>query len=263
MSVIVGYTNRGHARLAANWLASLKRLGIDDRARLYCVNNDAFEVMREFCDRLSARCHLEVFSPKDWGAFSDVPANAVNWGTREFTRIMLSRLALLTMLCKQKPFIPFLHTDVDCAFVRDPFDYLDKFCIEYDLYIQSNRTDFMYPSAKCSEFCNGIQYYRTGHADLLYRASLWLARKLLDTEMEKPGSKYVDDENAMNQLMYEMGYNPGALPIDKFPTGRNPWNLNPIMVHANWVVGVGAKERRLREGGHWYVDDEMLKDLGM
>ena len=263
MTIIVGHTNRGHVRLAANWIASLAKLGIDNHARLYCVNDDTFEIMGAFCDRLSSRCHLEIFIPSDWGAFSGVPSNTVNWGTKEFARMMLGRLDLLTMLSKQQPFVPFLHADIDCAFVRDPFEYLDKTCVDHDLYIQSNRNDFKHPSTGNCEFCCGIQYYRAEKEKLLYAASLWLARKLLEMEKAKPGSKYVDDESAMNQSMYEMKYVPGVLPIDLFPTGRNSWSLSPIVVHANWVVGIGAKERRLRESGHWYVDDEMLKEVGI
>jgi hypothetical protein len=262
MTIIVGYTNRGHARLAANWIASLVKLGIDERVRLYCANDAAFEVMRAFCDRLSARCHVEVFIPVDWGAFSGVATNTVNWGTNEFARMMLGRLDLFMALCKQESFVPFFHVDIDCAFVRDPFEYLDKICVDHDLYIQSNRNDFEYPSTRDCEFCCGIQYYRAEKTKLLYSASLWLARKLLGMEQAKPDSKYVDDESAMNQTMYEMKYNPGVLPIDLFPTGRNSWSLDPIVVHANWAVGIGTKEHRLREGGHWYVD-EMLKELGI
>ena len=126
----------------------------------------------------------------------------------------------------------------------------------------SNRDDFEYPSTEHWEFCCGIQYHRVEKEKLLYASSLWLARKLLGMEQAKPGSKYVDDESAMNQMMYEMKYSPGVLPIDLFPTGRNSWSLDPIVVHANWAVGIGTKEHRLREGGHWYVD-EMLKELGI
>jgi hypothetical protein len=261
MPIVVGYTNRGHARLAANWIASLNRLGIDERATLYCVNDGAFEVMRAFCDRVGSNCGVEMFTPKEWGNFSQVAVGSVNWGTREFTRMMLARLDLFSMLCKQEPFVPFLHTDIDCAFVRDPFDYLNRVCDKQDLYIQSNRLDFIRPSTQKCEFCCGIQYYRAQKVDLLYRAILWLSRKLLDLEKGSKGSKYFDDEHAMNQSMYEMGYNPGVLPIDLFPTGRNSWDRNPIVVHANWVIGIDLKERKLRNARYWYVDDEMLDSL--
>jgi hypothetical protein len=34
------------------------------------------------------------------------------------------------------------------------------------------------------------------------------------------------------------------------------YDITPFMVHANWNKGAESKLKFLRDGGHWYLDDE-------
>jgi hypothetical protein len=247
---ILGYTNSGQIPLAANWISSLARLELLERVTLYCTSRTAVYQLQALCNMQGWAVRLELFDVSHYmGGAIDI-ANATNWSTPEFARLVVGRLHLLFGLCQQIAFEPFLMADLDCAFVQDPEPFLQS-CGGSAPWIQSNRDDFERPSLEHKEFCNGIVYYPTPQPEVFRRAIDWLVQRWPSITT----AAYVDDEDARNAVMHELGIEPGVLPIDKFPTGRLPWDRDPIIVHANWVIGMDAKIDKLRAGGHWYLKD--------
>jgi len=248
---IIGYTNTGQIQLSANWLASLARLGNLERVTLYCTTADAHFILNKLCSARGWPVNVRYFTVSQFmGGAVDI-AKQTDWGTPEFARLVVGRLQLMLELCQEIPFRPFLQADMDCAFVRDPEPLLEQ-CLGPDPWIQSNRNDSERPRLEHKEFCNGVTYYPSPQPEVFRRAIAWLVQRWPTIEANETG-KYVDDEDALNAVMCELGIEPGALPIEQFPTGRNPWDRNPIIVHANWVIGLQAKIGKLRTGGHRYL----------
>lgn len=258
---IIAYVNTGHARLAANWAMALKRLSIDDQATIYCTSLECYELMKRFGEKTELRSSIELFDKHVCEIPVSIPTNSVDWGTKDFTRLMRDRLGLFLDLSAKNPFVPFVYSDVDCVFVRDPIQYLLYSTVYDEIYIQSNRNDGSEAKAACCEFCCGVIYCRKPQMALFRDATNWMDSNFSSLTSYGEGN-YADDEKAINVAIAKMGLSCGSLPIDLFPTGRCPWDKNPILVHANWNIGVKKKERILRDAGHWYVSDSLLGKLG-
>jgi hypothetical protein len=240
---IIGYTNHGQLPLAKNWLASMDRLGILDRATLYCVGSRACDELADFAVRHRLNFSLQLFKP----SIQQVDEQA-DWGQPAFVRVVLGRLELLIDLCGVEPFRPFVQVDMDCAFVTNPLPYLESLD-NSDMWVQSNRQDLARPEEY--EFCNGIAYYRTPQLAMLQRALHWLTEKL----PEIGRGQYADDERAINVSCHCCHVRRSALAITSFPTGQVSWSVSPRIVHANWVIGLVPKIEKLRAAGYWYLDE--------
>ena len=62
------------------------------------------------------------------------------------------------------------------------------------------------------------------------------------------------DQIYLNQIKNELDYK--VLPLNLFPNGRffknNHLNINPYMIHFNWVIGHEKKDF-MKKYNHWYI----------
>ena len=259
MIPIVSYVNSGHILLGVNWLLSLHKLSLDSGAILYCIDRLAYETMCAFQKFINSDCQIRSFFQLEVGNQETPNSNEIltrtaDWGTKNFCLVMLKKLAIQEELWYEMG--SFIYVDIDCSFSNNVGSYFDSNCTQSDVYLQSNRNDYLRPSAKNSEFCAGIIYYRKPRIDIIQRTITWLSERI--SNIQYPlfnGGKFLDDELAINKVCHELGYEPGHLPIELFPTGRYPWNKKSIIVHANWCIGVENKIKKLKAEGHFHVED--------
>jgi len=240
---IVGYCTRGYVTLVVNWLASLDRLGIGQHATVYCTTPETTHRLWTLCERYHWRTCLQHFPISRGPALYE----QADWGTPQFSQLVIGRLELLKALCEREPFRPFIQVDLDCAFVRDPLPYLRQL-MPVDIRVQSNLVGPGIPSDR--EYCNGIAYYQVPCPGVPQ-----LATELL---LDHSGPGYLDDEGALNEACRALAICRAPLAIDLFPTGRVSWQTDPMIVHANWCVGIPAKIAMLRRNGFWFAPEVEL-----
>ena len=275
---IVGLTTRGTARLACNWLASIQRTGQDDRTRLFCLDPAAVEVCSQFV--IETDCAAEVI-PLSSG--NELPLEAIDYGTRTFVRVALSKLELFRKLSPSDPsmhFTPWLYTDIDAVFLDDPTEYItaiDLLCPETPLWFQSDRADFeLQLSTLAQNYCMGCVYSPVAQRDFWNLCFEWLAQKFPSLP-ERTASGFVSDQACVNALLSPRvaPFKPGVLNPRLWLNGGRPWPAmdqgcvtepgfpQPIFIHANYIVGAANKEARLRGEGLWFVSDETCRKVGL
>ena len=148
---------------------------------------------------------------------------------------------------------PVVYFDIDIIFLRDPAPYIGKVLNAYDMCAQTEGVELFPPN-----FCTGVMgFQNTLHVHAFLTRYLTLAR--------------AHGETHSNQTIYNLlcrtdptvlrGIFP--LPETIFCNGLNGHLVNPppfdrvteparpILVHANWMVGVEAKQDYLKSLGLW------------
>jgi hypothetical protein len=267
---IISWATRGHARLAANWIASLQALGNDDCATIYCASDACADVLSRFVEVTDSAATIEV-APIGAG-LNEGGAVSANWGSPEFSDLMLSKLDLLfARACSGEPF---LFADVDCAFVSDPFE--GEHCLgelllfeRPTLYFQNDRGDEREAGPESNTLCTGVVFCPGRGSESVFQvAKAYLARSL---NRPTEGRSFQADQECVNEAIRFLCHSWAILPTSHWINGAQSWNLigrakrgdSPILVHANWIVGVPSKEQRLRAEGAWFVRDDHLAESGL
>jgi hypothetical protein len=263
---IVGMTSAGSARLAANWLESIRRLAIDDIVDLYCLDEGSIESLSAWVAQTDNAATIRSFILP--AQLPERPVNLgvpIDYGTWQFAELTLTKLSML----RSEPGDPeYLYTDVDAVFLDSPVEHLAAL-VGPRPYFQSDAPDFEQPSAAKRQLCMGCVWCPLGSLsrcnELWSRAYQWLKQRA--TAKRCDGSdRYFSDQEAVN-AEYLGGELPNILPPRTWLNGarvrRNELPPEAIFYHANWVVGVRAKEARLRTLGVWFARDEILRRLGI
>jgi hypothetical protein len=271
---IISWATRGHARLAANWIASLQALGVDDCATVYCADERAADVLSKFVKVADSAATIDL-APVGAGKNAGGVVSEL-WGTAAFSDLMLSKLDLLfSRACSNEPF---LFVDADCSFCADPFEGPHglgevpqtvrdpKSLVERPiLYFQSERHDDAPASPESYTLCTGVIYCPGRGSESVFQ----VAKAYLVRELNRPHGKdedYRADQECVNEAIRFMCHSWGILEPDHWLNGGKEWSIQkrqPILVHANWIVGAQAKEARLRAEGAWFVREDHLTESGL
>lgn len=267
---IISWATRGHARLAANWIASLQALGVEDCATVYCASEACADVLSKFVKVTDSAATIEL-APLGAGRNSGGAVSA-KWGTTDFSDLMLSKLDLL--FARAVSNAPFLYVDSDCAFCADPFEgehgLGELLTFERPtLYFQGDRADDREPGPESNTLCAGVIYCPGRGSESVFQ----VAKAYLVRELNRPGVResFIGDQECINEAIRFLCHSWSILPLTHWVNGAQSWNLiarerandSPILVHANWIVGVPSKEQRLRAEGAWFVRDDHLAESGL
>ncbi len=180
-----------------------------------------------------------------------------DYGTADFKTFMIVKwFAIRWLLSRGFPQVVF--TDVDIAWIRNPLAYLRRIAKSHDLAIQNEAIRL-----GRAEVCNGFMSLKnTSRIDELLSAVIDLQRSGITEGL------HLDDQWAMNTYLEthrEMYKRTWVLPEAQFPNGlfapmfSAPENLHafplsqlrPMIFHANWCIGLEAKQERLTKAGLW------------
>jgi hypothetical protein len=285
---IVTFTTIGSARLACNLLDSARRVGLDDKIRVYCLDAKSRAALDRFV--VATDNAADLFDYRPLVTVGDVPEVA-RWGQREFAALMLAKLSLLMDLSPRDPkgpFEPCLFFDADTVLCDDPSELLEYYASSAEvpggasggppLWMQNGRDNYNPPSAERGEFCMGCFFAcRSLHA-LWQVAFKWLLDRLPTLVEREDFGDFVTDESAVNAALCFLCLTPGTLDPYEFPNGARSWgevdsagerrvggeNSNYVkVVHANWTIGIPAKEARLMASGLWTVPADTFREVGL
>lgn len=285
---IVTFTTLGSARLCANLLESIRRVGLDDRVEVYCLDDKSRLALEAFIRLTDSAAEIREYKPLV--SVGAVPEGPVEWGKREFAHLMLSKLSLLMDLSPRElgaPFVPFLFVDADCVLLEDPselLDYLASSALVHGgasggptLTFQSDRNDYRPPEPYKGQCCMGCFFAARSEHALWQIAFKWLLDHL--PQIVESTSGFLSDQSAVARALEYLCESPGTFDAYQWPNGARSWGEaydtgerfvveggepKPVtLVHANWTVGVKSKEARLLASGLWTLDEYTLRECSL
>lgn len=190
---------------------------------------------------------------RDVGGYRD-------YGTEAFGELQLSKLDIFPALFANYELV--LYSDLDVAWIRDPWPYLDKIFTQYDVAVQTEAVDYFPPF-----YCTGLIAAKCGAGTKeLFAATRARLEALHRIDRRK------HDQDAFNEVVREQRdwWNRiFALPEGLFPNGlltsilAHPLaqqsimagKVSPYAYHANWTIGTANKRELLKAAGLWRSED--------
>lgn len=261
MIKLVTFTTRGAARLAANWLESVRRLKLDHLAVICCGDVASFEAITRFAELTGASPAVRTICSHN---ATDKP---IDWGTPAFpAQISLSKLALEQHLNDPDGFEPYLFCDADTVLLNDPTGVLDG-PFTHAIFLQSDRNDDGQASTESNLVNVGVHYCGRPVPAVFAAASAWLTERL-GAITDQAAGNYVDDQAAVCRALESTGVDWALLEPRRWRNGSQSWpspneHHDVLLVHANWVKGIANKEDRLKHTGYWFVNEDHLDDAGI
>ena len=268
LPVLLWVTNFGAAEITANSIASVRRAGFAQRYRLVLVHSD--DQARDFIAGLSLGVELLPVSEPMANVKIDLvlPQDYHDYDTQPFRRIAFLRYAAInySLLTYRRRTI---YVDGDIVFLKDPALYIDSEpMLRQDCVLAQNDGDLallrdairrQYGPGQFPEgarICSGFTVWSP------LRSHLEIARAVA-RRMAIAG-KLDSDQETFNGLPPSAKSRVQLLPMDKFVNGSCYFNLaegdrcvldelDPYLIHANWMIGIDTKTRALKEVGLWYL----------
>ncbi len=271
--VFLWVTNEGAAEITANSILSLQRAGVSGPEHIIVAVLD--EATADVIGRLVG--DIEIVLLPDFAGWRelalDVDREYREFGTQSFRKICLSRYVVIEDILKNRR-RPVVCADGDIVFLRNPAEYLCSLQPAFRKHVltqndrradhQSDEWGRQYTPGKRpgnSVVCSGFTAWQPV-------AHHWnLAREVI--RMQLAQTEVMCDQDAFNALSREYSRSIMLLRQDLFPNGSLVFreeflarkNIEPrefdwsdaYIVHANWILGMDAKVRALKEAGLWLL----------
>jgi hypothetical protein len=228
-------TNTGYIDYTLNCLESLKRINSKIDLDCYCIGIDGYNKLKN----KGILCNL--INDEQFSKFETYQNG--NWSNITYYKFEI----IYKNLLKNK-YVCF--TDGDIVYENNTFfDFLLQNIGDNDMLIQSEGLDI-------DDLCSGFMFIKSNDCTL----SIFNPK---NTESFKNISNW-DDQVYVNNNKYKMKYI--TLPLSLFPTGNYYYkysnNINPYMIHFNWLRG-HEKKQKMIEYNKWfgkvnYDDNEQI-----
>jgi hypothetical protein len=217
-------TNTGYIDYTLNCLESLKRINMKKQLEVYCIGKDGYNTLQlnDISCNLIDDEQISKFETFRTGNWSNI--------TYYKFEIIYKKLLKSEYVC---------FTDGDIVYENNCFfDYLLNNIQDNDILIQSEGLDQ-------DDLCSGFMFIKSNNLTLeLFNP--------LNVEKYKHIIGW-GDQVYINEIKYKLRYK--RLPLDLFPTGNYYYNycnnINPYMIHFNWVVGHEKKQKMIYHN-KWY-----------
>lgn len=234
MIKLITLTNNGYKRLTHNCIESLKKIGLDNILKVYCIDNSAYEYIKE----INGEDKTILMDLED----NEIESNFIKFRHSGWSRIVLKKFQIIyneLIDCKENEYV--LFTDGDIVYLKNNIlNYCESFIKENDNEIVF-QNDFSNPNIKNRIVCSGFMLIKK-------------TDKILEIFSSDRIKNYNCDQDYINDIKNELNY--GVLDLDLFPHGfhygNNKDRINPFMIHFNWLIG-NDKEKKMREWGKWYL----------
>ena len=211
-------TNTGYIDYTLNCLESLKRINMRKRLEIYCIGKEGYNKLQ--LNNVSSNL-IDDEEHSDFIKFKNPKWANITYYKFE---IIYPNLLKYEYVC---------FTDGDIVYENNCiFDYLLNNIEDNDMLIQTEDIDN-------TELCSGFMFIKSNNLTL----------ELFNPENIKKLINNPDwnDQLYINEIRDKIKYK--VLPLELFPTGNyyynNSDNINPYMIHFNWVVGHQKKQKMI------------------
>lgn len=251
---LVTFTTIGAARLACNWLESVRRLDLDELAHVYCADDESMAALCAFVQTTHSRAKIHALVGPQW----KLSHEAIDFGTPDFASLELAKLVLQQTLNDPKHFEPYLFCDADTVLLHDPRSVLEAMTDAHlaPIWTQSDAADESRPSTLANSVNPGVHYCLVPVPILFAAAFQWLTENM-------PGC--LSGQVAFCRALEQTGIRWEMLSPVLWRNGQQDWGNRSqiVLVHANWLVGTLNKEKKLKAEGCWFADVVALKACGL
>ncbi|XP_030845843.1 UDP-D-xylose:L-fucose alpha-1,3-D-xylosyltransferase-like [Strongylocentrotus purpuratus] len=238
--IILATTNKAFLDFTENWIESLKRCNVRDHVTIIAEDPSTYEILAKRND-----INLELLLTSK----TNLPDSDLAFGSQDYLRLVNKRPNYILRYLQRGTDV--LFSDVDTVWLKNPLPFFED---GYDLYFGRDIYD---DQTKPDLVCAGFVYYRATKAtiDLIVK---WIQR--IHARPEIP------DQQLLNHLLrnrtirntLKLKY----LDQRQFPNGNDyfnvEWrekhaNIEPIVVHNNWIKGHDIKIERFKNASMWYL----------
>jgi hypothetical protein len=246
--LLTAVANQGMAEYTLNWIASLKKTGLDDKFLVFAIDEDMVKTMKD-----AGYAKHVVMIPKDW-FHKELSGEFEEWLSSGYTPITHSKSLVVERLLYTGVTVWF--SDVDIVFTSSAiYDYLVM------KLNARKQTETLFSQETEQKIINSGFYIMrpTDTNKRILEASIYIQ----DTEQDKKPE--VTQQRAMNRVLDDMNldYQTSSivlLDLMLFPHGRayfdrqipTKYGMIPMIVHANYRKGAN-KMRDLKKFGLWYI----------
>ena len=225
-------TNDGYIEYTENCLKSLEKINSKVKLNCYCIGKKGYEYLN------NKKYNCVLIDEEENTNFQNFREG--NWSNITFNKfvIIYENLLKYKYVC---------ITDGDIVFENDNFlQYLLENIGLNDFLIQTEYID-----DKNYELCSGFMFIKSNSNTLNFFNPKYVEHK-------KNTSGW-DDQVYVNINKHKLKYK--MLPIELFLNGKyyydnnniNNNNINPYLIHFNWIIG-NKKKEKMRDYGKWYLD---------
>lgn len=246
--LLTAVANQGMAEYTLNWIASLKKTGLDDKFLVFAIDEEMVKTMTN-----AGYGEHVVMIPKNW-FHKELSGEFEEWLSSGYTPITHSKSLVVERLLYTGVTVWF--SDVDIVFTSSAiYDYLVM------KLNARKQTETLFSQETEQKIINSGFYVMrpTDTNKRILEASIYIQ----DSEQNKKPS--VTQQRAMNRVLDDINLNYQTssivlLDLMLFPHGRayfdreipTKYGMTPMIVHANYRKGPN-KMKDLKKFGLWYI----------
>jgi len=219
-------TNTGYVDYTLNCLESLCRSNTEKGLVSYCIGIYGYNKIK----KNGFDCKLIDDKEDDNSKF-------IKFTDNDFARITYNKFKIIYENLLTHSFV--CITDGDIVYEKNGiFDFLLTYIEDNDVLIQSE--GLTHP-----DLCSGFMFIKSNE----------LTREVFNPEnVTDNNEKNWNDQVYVNKIKYKLKYK--KLPLYLFPTGNYYYeysiNLDPYLIHFNWVVG-HEKQKKMIQYKKWFI----------
>jgi len=209
-------TNTGYIDYTLNCLESLRRINTKINLECYCIGIEGYNKLKN----KNIKCNL---------IDDEINSNFQTFRVKNWSNITYYKFEIIYKNLLKNKYV--CITDGDIVYENNIiFDFLLHHIGDNDMLIQSEGLDV-------EDLCSGFMFIKSNENTL----SVFNPKNV---ESFKNIEKW-DDQVYINKNKYKMKYK--KLPLSLFPTGKYYYkysnNINPYMIHFNWIEGHEKKQK--------------------
>ena len=238
---LITLTNDGYSPFTENLLLSMKKLGIENKLKIYCIGDKCYNHFRE----KYTHNEIEQIEPpdeylKEWLGYKSAQ-NPDAEGKMKWANITSYKMYAIHNELIQDNDVMF--TDGDIVFEKDPIPYLTENIKDLDLLIQNDNDSYQRRA-----MCTGVFYMKSND----------LTKEITDFSIiQQHIDSFTNDQQYLRR--HEKRMKVEYLDLDLFPNGlyyREKKPSAPILIHFNYDVSE-QKITRMKAYNKWYLDESV------
>ena len=237
---LITLTNDGYLEMTENLLLSMKKIGIEQTLKIYCIGSKSYDYLRErFPNNEIEKVDVDNQRLSSWVEYRALQ-NPDTEGKKLWANITSYKMYVINNeLIKGNNVI---FTDGDIVFEKNPFSYIfDNIDPKLELLIQNDEQVGM-----TERMCTGF-FWMKSNKNTIQITDFKTIRENID--------HFQNDQQYLRRFGHKMNHK--FFPLDLFPNGkhyREKVPKSPFIIHFNYDVS-DHKVRRMKKFNKWYINE--------
>lgn len=238
---IITLTNNGYRQLTENLLVSMKKCGMMNNLKIYCIDTECYNYFKKKyphneTELVGLLNETDAKQYAEWVEYKPTQSNDIE-GRKRWSNITLYKIIVINNELRKNNDVIFIDGDIVIFknFVKDLYNNINN----NDLIIQNDNQNI-----SSAAMCTGFFLMKSN------------ARTIECTDIRK-----IDTNSFNNDQLYLRSCSDKIthtfLDLNKYPNGKY-YRINlperPNIIHFNYDIGT-QKINRMKNFGYWYIED--------